>query len=429
MILKRYALKEHLAPFGFAFSVIMFLLSVDLALQMMDLILGKGVAWTIVLELFVLNLAWMVALAVPMSVLVSTLMAFGRLSGSHEVMAMRALGIGVYQIVWPVVLAGGVLGCAMLLFNDRVLPDFNHRARLLLMDIHRKRPSVVFEGKAGIVIQEFQDYRILFGDIDAETGSLEDVIIYRYEPRSYPITIVAKRGELRFQKETDEVFLVLYNGEYHRVDEKDPDIYVKATFEKQIHRLGEAGRNLVRTITSYRNDREMTIDMMQERVDTFTGELMDLRSKTETQIQAFFQYQLFEMQTVGDVQEPDFRSVLSQFFANVRLGEHKQRAVDRLQVEIHKKYSISVACLAFIRLGAPPGILVRKSGPAVGAGCSVGFFLFWWLCLIGGEKLADRGVIEPWLAMWGPNLITVIISMFMNLQVAFEWHPWAKRRV
>ena len=267
MLLKRYVLLEHLAPFFYSFAVIMFLLTVDLILQMLDLILGKGVELAVVLELFFLNTAWMVALAVPMSVLGGTLMAFGRMSGDNEMIAARALGIGMHQLIWPVLLCAGLLGVALVLFNDRVLPEFNHRARVLAMDIRRKQPSVALE--PGIFIKDFEDYKILIGGIDQATSELENVIIYRYKTAGYPVTIFADGGAVSYDEGTDDVSLVLRRGEIHRVDEFDPGIYAKAKFEKQVLRLGKAGRRLSRTVSHYRNDREMSIGMLSKRAATY----------------------------------------------------------------------------------------------------------------------------------------------------------------
>ena len=196
MRLKRYVLCEHLAPFFFSFAVIIFLLTVDLVLQMLDLILGKGVDWVVVLELFFLNTAWMAALAVPMSVLGGTLMAFGRMSGDNELIAAQALGVGLHQLIWPVLVCAGLLGAALVLFNDRVLPEFNHRARLLATDIRRKQPSVALE--SGIFIKDFDSYKILIGEIDQKSSALEQVIIYRYKSTGYPVTIFADRGRLSY---------------------------------------------------------------------------------------------------------------------------------------------------------------------------------------------------------------------------------------
>ena len=192
MRLRRYVLSELAMPFVLGFSAIIFLLIIDLVLQMLDRILGKGVPVRVVAELFFLNTAWMIALAVPMAVLVSALLGFGRLSASGEIAGMRALGIGVHQVLAPVLLVAALMGIGLVIFNDRVLPEFNHRARSLMMDIHRKRPAIALVDKAGVVIDDFEDYRLLF---DRARGDvLYDVLVYSFNGDGFPETAVADSG-------------------------------------------------------------------------------------------------------------------------------------------------------------------------------------------------------------------------------------------
>ena len=429
MVLHRYVLKEHLAPFMFSFAVIMFLLVVDLILQVADLILGKGIAWGVATELFFLNTAWMVALAIPMAVLVGTLMAFGRLSGDNEVVAMRGLGVGMHQVVWPVLVAGAVIGVSLIWFNDRILPEFNHRARVLMSDIQRKRPAVALADRAGAFVEDFENFRILFGDIDSRSSVLRDLLIYKYESGNYPVTITAQEGEVRFEPAQDEVYLVLHDGEIHRVDEANPEIYVRATFEKKVLRLGEAGHRLSRSVSQYRTDREMGVGMMLARVGEYEQAKQALQMETSQRIGDFFRHVLFE-----DAGRPErsgdraFQGLAARMAADGALVGHKQRQVDRLWVEVHKKFSIPVACLVFVLVGAPLGVRVRRSSPAVGAGISIGFFLLYWLFLIGGEKLADRGFVPPWIAMWSPNLLVGAAGTWLSARMFSEGRFWAGRR-
>ncbi len=414
MLLKRYVLLEHLAPFFYSFAVIMFLLIVDLILQMLDLILGKGVELAVVLELFLLNTAWMVALAVPMSVLGGTLMAFGRMSGDNEMIAARALGIGIHQLIWPVLLCACLLGLALVLFNDRVLPEFNHRARVLAMDIRRKQPSVVLE--PGIFIKDFEDYRILIGEIDQATSELENVIIYRYEAAGYPVTIFADGGSISYDEGTDEVSLLLRKGEIHRVDESDPGIYVKARFERQVLRLGKAGRRLSRTVSHYRNDREMSIGMLSKRAATYEREFRQLKAGRRQNLVDFMKRNLIEPMP-GEKVRLRLRGLIAQARADAALARHKRRAADRDWVEVHKKFSIPAACMVFVLVGAPLGVLVRVRGAGVGAGISIAFFLIYWAFLIGGERLADRGYLSPWLSMWAANILVGCFGVWMSLRL------------
>jgi lipopolysaccharide export system permease protein len=427
MVLSRYVLKEHVAPFVFGFSVIMFLLVVDLILQKMDLMLGKGIAPGVVLELFLLNTAWMIALAVPMAVLVATLMAFGRLSADGEISAMQALGIGAFRVILPVLLAGITLTLGLVIFNDRVLPEFNYRARLLMGDIQRKRPAVALEDRSGVFIQDFANYRILIGDIDRRTSILRDVLIYKYEPGGYPVSIAAETGRIRIDAESDEALVTLENGEWHRVDKTDPDVYIKARFKKKNLRLGEAGRQLIRTMSHYRTDREMGLDVMMDRVNAYQREAAALQAQSADSAGAALRRLLFE----PDTERRSFRmfaDLAMQFRTDTEIRHHKLRQADRYRVEIHKKLSIPVACIVFILIGAPLGIRVRGSSPAVGAGISIGFFLLWWLCLVSGETLADRGYVPPWVAMWSPNFIVLSCGSWLVFGTLLEWHFGLRRR-
>lgn len=421
MVLSRYVLREHIAPFLFAFVVIIFLLVVDMILITLDRILGKGIPVGVVLELFFLNLAWMIALAAPMAVLVSTLMAFGRLGSDGEITAMRALGVSVFQVVRPVLIAGAILALFMLWFNDRVLPEANHRARLLIMDITRKRPSVAFADLAGIVVDDFPEYRILFDRVDKKGRMMENVRVYHFEGDSYPVTIMADSGQVRFDVEQDQAFLNLLGGASLRFDEQDPTVETKTQFEWAQLQLGDAGKQLARSSSTYRNDREMGIAMMQERIATNEQEMVESWDTLSEQTRALFE-NLLVGENISDADMAHVRALIGRIQANQRIMAHKAQEANRLRVEVHKKFSIPAACVAFVLVGVPLGIRVRGRSPAIGASLSIGFFLMWWVFLIAGEKLADRGVVAPWMAMWAPNVVTMVVGGWMTWRVVFEQH-------
>jgi lipopolysaccharide export system permease protein len=410
MILRWYLVREQIAPFLFSFSVIMFLLVLDTILQQVDMILGRGVSWEVATELFFLHTAWQVALAVPMSVLAGSLMAFGRLSGDNEIVAMRSLGVSIVGLILPALLAGTILALLLVFFNDRVLPDFNHRARLLTMDIKRKRPTVAFQDRAGILIDNFRDYHILIGEVDERSG-LKDVVIYKYEQVGYPLTLIADRGEIEFSG-SDEVFLTLLDGHVHRLDDEKSDVFVAGEFKKLTLKLGEGGRYLSRTVSSYRNDREMDMATMWSKVAAYEATADSLRLEAGTRWADFVERVLWAGEGraagIGDTQ--DLRRVSSRVTSDITLAGHKSRQAGRLRVEIHKKVSIPVACIVFVMVGAPLGISVRRGGAATGAALSIGFFLVYWVFLILGEKLADRAVIPPWAAMWSPNILLGLVG-------------------
>ena len=139
IILWRHILTRHLTPFLFSAFVLIFIFMLQFIMQKMDQLAGKGLSALVIAELIVMNLAWMVVLAVPMAVLVATLMAFGNLSSANEITAMRASGVSLYRMIAPVFVASIALCYLLILFNNHVLPDANHRAKILLTDIYRKK--------------------------------------------------------------------------------------------------------------------------------------------------------------------------------------------------------------------------------------------------------------------------------------------------
>jgi lipopolysaccharide export system permease protein len=106
-----------------------------------------------------------------------------------------------------------------------------------------------------------------------------------------------------------------------------------------------------------------------------------------------------------------------------------QKSVNIYLVEVHKKYSIPAACIVFVLVGAPLGILIRQRGWAIAGGLSFGFFLLYWTCLIGGEILADRQIISPFFAMWTPNIIAGVIAVILAAKSSGAAPPRLRRRI
>lgn len=405
MLIHRYILREHLSPFFLSLSVILFLLFVNLILELVDQIVGKGVPASAAVEVFVLNLAWMVALAVPMSVLVAVLMAFGRLSADGEVAALKAVGVGLHRAAWPVLLCAGVVAGLVAWFNDRVLPDANHRARMLMDDIRRKKPSVALADRPGLIIDDFEGYRILIGRVARQGAAVEDVLIYKQQPGEFPTAILARRGEISFTPDRKDMVLTLHDGEVHALDSRDQTRYVKTVFERQVIVLGDAGRRLVRTVEDTRGDREMRVAEMRAHAARHREEARQAVEGAGRVFEAFARRLLLGGGPPGGDALKEARQALAQVRSDLMVAGHRGRAASRYLVEIHKKYAISAACVVFVFVGLPLGIAFRTGGATRGAAVSIGFFLVYWLFLIGGEKLADRGYLSPALSMWAANLL------------------------
>src|SRR3989454_5936079 len=140
-ILSRYLLRQHVAPLGFALAAFTLLMLLRQVAQQFGNLVGKGLPWSVILEVFLLSVPFIVAMTLSMAVLVAVLYAFSQLAGDHEITAMKASGVSLGRLVAPVLSAAALVAALAFLWSDQVLPRSNHRLRTLLVDIQRKKPS------------------------------------------------------------------------------------------------------------------------------------------------------------------------------------------------------------------------------------------------------------------------------------------------
>lgn len=428
-ILTRYILREHIGPFLFAFFTITFLLIIDFVPKIVNSIMDKDLPASIVFELIGLNLAWMIALSVPMAVLVATLMAFGRLTSDFEITALKASGVNLLRIMFPLLVAGGFITILMIGFNDKVLPDLNRRARSLRSDISRMRPTLVF--RSGIFISEVPGYLILIDKIDHATSRVERVRITETKNPTKPQIIIADYGFLEVTDNGKSLRFTLYDGEVHSLDVENSDNYHKVDFKQQVVNISGVGSELDRSDPGYRTDREMSISQMQANVDRARTAIMPFRERINKALVGKFDY-LFSDSFIFYDQDTITDSVALSHVKEgaVALMRHvtrsrqqikaQQRVMNKYDIEIYKKYSIPAASLAFVLIGAPLAVISRRGGMGIAIAISILLFTVYWAFLIGGEDLADRGMVSPFWAMWSANFLIGGIGLYLMYIVITE---------
>jgi lipopolysaccharide export system permease protein len=430
-ILYRYIFKEHVGPFFFGLFVIFFILIMDFVLELLNMVIGKGLNAFIILQVFVLNLAWMAALAVPMAVLISTLMAFGRLSQDNEITALKAGGVSLYKVIAPALAASFLVALGMVIFNNRVLPEANHKARLLMADIHQKRPTVNL--KENVFIDEIPGYHILIKKVDPRSSNVEGITIYDQKERRLPRTIIAEKGQVEFSPDGNTLIFHLFNGEIHETDEKDPNKYRRVSFNTQIIYIRDVGDKMVRTTSEYRTDREKSANQMLEDVKRSEANIKVSQSQIIKMVNLASSHALEEKKGIYSKDQPPTekkeaieylikknRNLFEQLSSEEQNINSERRQINSLLVEVHKKYALPAACVVFILVGAPLGIMARKGGMAVGLGLSLGFFVLYWAFLIGGEELADRQFISAFWAMWSANILIGGAGIYILIKSAKE---------
>ena len=428
MLIYRYILKAHFAPFIISFFIVIFVFTFQFIYKYIDNLVGKGLSWWIITQLITLNLAWMVTLAGPMAVLIATLMAFGSLSSTNETTVMRASGLSPLKLILPVLLFSGILCYGLILFNNKVLPEANHRTRVLMTDIQRTRPTFVIE--AGRFTDDISGYNMLVRKTFENSNKLEGVFIIDNSNAVYSNTLTADSGQINFSNDYSKIILDLYQGEIHQIDKKNPNgSYRKIKFEKHIVSIDAAGFGFSSSDEGAfsRGDRELSADSMRSIVNNIGKGFITDKENSVIQIQslakelAAFNYDTTKLDsTASNLNRMKIMSILNRYKGlkqkyitqkTVEASNNKQ--MDMYLVEIYKKYSIPFACVIFVLIGAPLGMITRKGGFGVAAGMSLGFFLLYWACLIGGEKLADRELLSPFLSMWAANIVLGSAGLYL----------------
>ena len=432
----RYIIKEHIGPFLFAICVISLVFILNLVFRELPRILSRGLDLPLILEFFALNMAWIVALAVPMAVLVAALMAFGRLAGDNEIVAMKASGISVLRMITPVLICAAGLALFLIWFNNQVLPDFNHRARLLASDIARKRPTLSLE--AGVIYRDLPNYTLLVQHIveTPDTAYVDSVYIDDNSNPNSSTFITADRGKIYLNPRNGQLSIILYDGVMYELNLEEMEAYRQLRFPKQVLSISVPDMVMERSESEDRGDREKSSAMMRDEVTVNNREIATASARMAKKMHAHFSRYLPPPDSLLAAGAHAENPLALPLQASPLLAENQRlrqeitadlsfvRGLDRknyqLLVEIHKKYSIPVACLIFVLVGAPLGMMARRGSMAMAAGISFSFFLLYWASLIGGEELADEQLISPFMAMWLANIIVGIAGIYLVLYAVRE---------
>ena len=423
-ILDRYILRKHVGPFVFAVSTITFIFVMQVLVKLLGLFATRNVGILTILETFVLSLGWIFAMTIPMAVLVAVVMAFGRLSQDCELDAIQAGGVSFLRIFAPVLGMTILLAIALVAYNNRVLPEANHRLKTLTADIHKMRPTIAIRER--VFMDEFEGYRLLVHEVDHEKNIVRDVTIYVIDPREPARTIHAPWGELLYDDGGNQLVIRLHDGEIHDVDREDPGLYFLMNFETHDIIFDDLGTKLERrTFGSARGDRELSIPAMREITQNLRKEkAAQSDSLASASLRGLIELRdgvrhLVLAEESARLRPADFTArsrVLMRKIQNAeRRIDRKQRDINRYLVEIHKKYAFPAACVVFALLGAPLGVRVRRGGIGVGGGLSFLFFLLYYLASMGGETLGDRGLIPPAVGMWAVNVILGLTGVYLVL--------------
>jgi lipopolysaccharide export system permease protein len=459
-ILYRYILLELAGPFFLSLSLLTFILFMRQLLFLFPKIIGKNLDWPVIGELLLLILPFILALVLPMAVLVATIMSFGRLSSDNEITAFKALGVPLHRILASPLAAAFLLMLGAIWFNDRVLPESNHRYKNLLLDITYLKPTLTL--REGVIMDDFPGMGLMVNTIKNPAGKRNLTltapdnsppelgeglngpaelfgIIITQNISSTRRTIIADSGLIRFTPDRNNAVLTLFHGEIQEVDPQRQEKFQRLFFNRHQILLPDVGSRFQRgRAASYRGDREMSLKMIKDNIHHYQNDidsiyrtaafLVDSIPSGDSTTAALkrligksVKYNLSRLKKISPLLLSLNKNRLAQPLTDplmrltslLREAGFLERRIASLRVEYWKKISIPFASLVFVLLGASLGIFARRGGAGVSIAISMGVFLVYWVFLISGETLADRMMISPFWAMWSANAVFLALGVWL----------------
>lgn len=452
--LHRLIIGSYIGPFILTFLIAVFLLLMQFLWKYIDDLVGKGLEFSVIAELLLYACAGLVPLALPLAVLLSSIMTFGNLAENNELMALKSAGISLTRIMFPLIIVVSMISMGAFFFSNNVLPYTNLKMGALMYSVRHQRPEVSI--KAGIFSSALEGFSIKVAKKNKNTSMMYDIMIYDHtKDNGNRIVTVADSATMEVTSDDKYMVLTMYHGtSYNEIEEKkrrrDSKEYPhrQDRFDMQRILIDMSGLGFERSDESlFKNHYQMlNLSQLESAIDSLNGKYnvrKDIfvdnleksnyfkRLKIKERDSAFYTLDSLPGQTLNiDSLYQSFtdtrkRSVLNNAKNYARSTKsyiastnseftHKKKYLARHKIELHRKFTIPVACLLLFFIGAPLGAIIRKGGIGMPMVVSVLFFLVYYVITITGEKSAKIGAWPAWLGMWISAVVLLPLGIFLT---------------
>ena len=453
--LYRFILKSYIGPFVLTFFISMFILLMQFLWRYLDDIVGKGLGAAVITELMLYACSSLVPMALPLAVLLGSIMTFGNLAEHYELMAIKSAGISLVKIMRPLIVFVIGVSIGAFLFSNNVMPYTNLKLKTLVKDIKQQRPEVSIT--EGVFSDAIENYSIKVGRKSHKGPMLYDIMIYNHtsENGNRDVTL-ADSGTMIITNDKRYMVITLYNGtNYVEEVEKrkrweNRDFPQRTThFKEERFMIDLSGMGFERSdedLYKYRYDMlnlsqlQYTIDSLYKNLEKTADGYLTLFTKDK-----YFKklvhtgddslwYQRDEVpatssfdidSVLATMTKGNISGVLSYAVENARDSKSfisqsasemqgRKKTIKRYEIEWHRKFTLSMACLLMFFIGAPLGAIIRKGGIGTPIVVSVLFFVIYYVTDISCMKAAKMGTWPSWLGMWMSSIVFTPLGAFLT---------------
>jgi lipopolysaccharide export system permease protein len=443
-------LKSFIRPFVVTFLIVMFVLLMLFLFKYIDDLIGKGFEWYVILELMMYASATNVAMALPLSVLLSSIMTYGALGENYELVAIKSAGISLRRAMSPMFVVVVILSISAFIFSEYMLPKANLKYYSLLYDA-RQQKSANFLPE-GVFSSTFPGYSIRVNHKDADGQTLHGVMIYTKNATDNTMDVlIAKEGKM--YRTPNGNFLVFklkdgirYSETHGQSNYNSRERLSRYRFKETEQKFDISGLKLHRTDENEFRAAYQMMNLKQLKTEEkrTVGQLdsgLKLNYKLASQYIKYFsvpdksitvkKYNPGKTDPLAGLNTNQKLSTFIQAAGEVRSitdviknrndrDSELLRNVHRLVLEYQKKFTLSAACLALFLIGAPLGAIIRKGGLGLPVVVSVIFFLIFYIITTIGEKYAKDGDLSPVIGSWVAIIVITPIGIFLSYKAATD---------
>ncbi|MFN5223196.1 MAG: LptF/LptG family permease [Bacteroidota bacterium] len=445
--LSKLLVKSFLGPFAATFFVVLFMLLMQFLWKYIDDLVGKGLEWYVIAELLFYATATLVPLALPLAILVSSIMTLGNLAEHYEIVAAKSAGISLQRLLKPMFFMAIFISMMAFFFSNYMLPYTNLKMGSLLYDVRQQKPA--FYINEGLFYNGIDGYSIKVGSKDKDNSTLSNIMIYDHSSMNGNTkVVVAKKGFMRMSD--DEKFLLVDLEDGYAYDEQAGKNNLQPTKSQQLlrtkfktygFRFDLSSFKLSRTNEDLFKDNFQMLNLVQleNSIDSFDVELskrIDESAKSGKSYLMTYRESLLSnlnadttdlIKINGNNSEIVYENAIGQarnlksYFSSIAEEiDSRKELKSRFAIEWHRKFTLSIACFILFLIGAPLGAIIRKGGIGLPVVISVAFFLLFHIISITGEKFVREGVLQPVVGMWIASAVLLPIGAILLYKATYE---------
>lgn len=448
-IVYRYIIKNFLGPLVLTFFVAIFILLMQFLWKYVDDLVGKGLEIHVLLKFMFYAAGSLMNMALPLAILLASLMTFGNMGERLEVVAMKSAGIPISKMMAPLAIVSLLLTIFAFWYADKVIPVANLKLRTLIYTVQEQKPALNIE--SGTFYTGFDDITIRVGKKHSDNTTIEDVLIYDHSRHQGNVTMTyAKSGAMKMTDDGKNLLFILYDGffwdESVNTESRGASQPLnRATFKEQYKRFDLSSFELQESDEEFfaSSQQAMPMAMLSDKIDTlkvyvemakkevakgfinnlyyFTNYVQD---KEEMKPIMPFD-SLKPLTTQQKIDSYKFARQNAEAVVNsARFAEQdvyfRELSLRSYQVEYHSKFTFSLACLLFFFIGAPLGSIIRKGGIGIPLVITVAFFTFYFMITAFGKNMATTGEMSAFGGVWLSTFVLIPICIFLTYKATVD---------